>query len=60
MSCSTVVGGFATIKAFSVAKLTLTEVTPSTFFRAFSTRPTQEAQVIPSMASSIGSAFGTS
>src|SRR5207253_5674456 len=36
--------------AFSVARLTDAPVTPGTFFNAFSTRPTQEAQVIPEIA----------
>src|SRR5690606_5829242 len=35
--------------ARSVARLTLTSFTPATAFKALSTRPTQEAQVMPSM-----------
>jgi hypothetical protein len=35
--------------ATSVARLTSAVVTPSTRFSAFSTRPTQEAQVMPPM-----------
>src|SRR5690625_822923 len=38
----------ALISARSVAKLTATESTPSTLLSAFSTRPTHEAQVMPS------------
>src|SRR4051812_29763310 len=33
--------------AFSVARLTLASSTPGTFFNAFSTRATQDAQVMP-------------
>ena len=39
--------------AFSVARLTEAPSTPGTRASAFSTRPTHEAQVIPSMASSV-------
>src|SRR5512133_213922 len=35
------------MRADSVARLTATLCTPGTFFRARSTRPTQEAQVMP-------------
>ncbi|BBU53893.1 hypothetical protein KU6B_01580 [Mameliella alba] len=35
--------------ARSVARLTLADSTPGTAERAFSTRPTQEAQVMPSI-----------
>jgi hypothetical protein len=35
--------------AFSVARLTLASSTPGTAFRAFSTRATQDAQLMPSM-----------
>src|SRR3546814_18847136 len=35
--------------AASLARLTLAAVTPGTFSSAFSTRPTQEAQVMPSI-----------
>lgn len=38
--------------ARSVARLTVASVTPGTALSAFSTRPTQEAQVMPSTASS--------
>src|SRR3989337_2517963 len=37
----------ATVVADSDARLTLTDCTPGTALSAFSTRPTQEAQVIP-------------
>src|SRR5690606_2718966 len=39
--------------AFSVARLTTASATPGTALRALSTRPTQDAQVIPSMGSDI-------
>jgi len=39
--------------ARSVARLTLASVTPGVALRAFSTRPTQEAQVMPSTTSSV-------
>jgi hypothetical protein len=39
--------------AISVARFTSAEPTPGTAFRAFSTRATQEAQVMPSMGSLI-------
>ncbi len=35
--------------AISAARLTLASLTPGSFFRAFSTRPAQEAQVMPWM-----------
>jgi hypothetical protein len=38
-------------EATSVARFTLASVTPSSLSRAFSTRRTQEAQVIPPMSS---------
>ncbi|MOA05946.1 hypothetical protein D3C78_1255590 [compost metagenome] len=38
-----------TISARAVARLTLTALTPGTLARARSTRPTQEAQLMPSM-----------
>ena len=44
------------IVALSVARLTTALVTPGTALSAFSTRPTQDAQVIPSMESSVVSA----
>jgi hypothetical protein len=47
---SRISGAICTV-AFSVAKLTLADATPPTWFNAFSTRATQDAQVMPSMAS---------
>ncbi|MNX87599.1 hypothetical protein D3C86_1195310 [compost metagenome] len=41
------------IVARSVARLTTASVTPGTAFRARSMRPTQEAQVMPSIDSSV-------
>jgi hypothetical protein len=38
--------------AVSVARLTVADTTPGTWRRAFSTRPTHDAQVMPSMRSS--------
>jgi hypothetical protein len=37
------------MRADSVARFTVASCTPGTFFKAFSTRETQEAQVMPSM-----------
>ncbi len=50
VSCSSVIspGSYWTV-AVSVARLTEASTTPSTRDRAFCTRPTQEAQVMPSM-----------
>jgi hypothetical protein len=42
----------ASTLAFSVARFTDAVVTPGTFSSAFSTRATQEAQVMPSTCSS--------
>ena len=44
-----VVAAVAFTVARSVARLTLTSLTPATAFKAFSTRVTHEAQVMPSM-----------
>ncbi|GAA5666965.1 hypothetical protein Brsp07_05489 [Brucella sp. NBRC 14130] len=46
------------IVAFSVARLTTALVTPGTALSAFSTRPTQDAQVMPSIATSSEAAVG--
>ena len=46
------------ICARSVARLTLTSVTPGTLERIFSTRLTQDAQVMPPMARSTVSGVG--
>ena len=52
--CSDVTwAGSKVTDAFSVARLTLAADTPSSLVRAFSTRRTQEAQVMPSTSRSI-------
>ena len=48
-SVSRATGSRVCTVACSVARLTSASVTPGTFFRAFSTRATQEAQVMPSI-----------
>jgi hypothetical protein len=42
------------MRAVSVARLTCAPITPGTRASAFSTRPTQEAQVMPSICSVTG------
>jgi hypothetical protein len=49
MSARLIEPGLIRILACSVAKLTLAASTPGILFKAISTRPTQEAQVIPPM-----------
>ena len=46
-SCVAGIGCSLFKKACSVERLTFASTTPSIFFKAFSTRATQEAQVIP-------------
>jgi hypothetical protein len=47
LNAETGTSGTARMAAVSVARLTVALATPGTFFNAFSTRATQEAQVMP-------------